>query len=99
MDEQSGSDLAQDKVLARLDAVYREVQAEADGEINGPGRSASFPRVVDAEVACIAESLGPRTQVKTGIPWVLPTGRLSDKGELLDRDLLRRVGDTRRPLE
>ncbi|MGI9021535.1 MAG: uracil-DNA glycosylase family protein [Solirubrobacterales bacterium] len=35
----------------------------------------------------------------TGIPWILPGGQLSDKGRLLDRELLRPVGHTADPAD
>lgn len=86
-----------DLCLWKLAAVYREVQAEAAARNSGQAPRRIFERVAHAEVACIAESLGPRTQMITGIPWVLPSGRLSDKGELLDRDLLAHFGYTADP--
>lgn len=87
----------QSVAMQELVAVYREVQAEADARGRGQAPRQLFSRAVDAEVACVAESLGPRTQMLTGIPWVLPNGRLSDKGELLDRDLLCTFGYTADP--
>jgi DNA polymerase len=83
--------------LAELTSIYQAVQAEAVARDTGQAPRQMFDRVADADVACVAESLGPRTQKVTGIPWVLPNGRLSDKGELLDRDLLRRFGYTANP--
>jgi hypothetical protein len=82
---------------AALAVVYAEVQAEAVARETGQAPRRMFERVLHANVACVAESLGPRTQTVTGIPWVLPNGRLSDKGELLDRDLLGRFGYTANP--
>lgn len=85
--------------LDALRAVYAEVQAEAVAFQSDQSPRQMFERVLEADVACVAESLGPRTQKVTGIPWVLPNGRLSDKGEVLDRDLLARFGYTADPLD
>lgn len=92
-----GAEGEADIAMQDLLAVYREVQAEAAARLTGQAPRQLFAHAVDADVACIAESLGPRTQMLTGIPWVLPNGRLSDKGELLDRDLLRNFGYTADP--
>jgi len=85
------------RALDQLAVIYAEVQAEAQAQKTGQAPRRLYDRIADAEVACAAESLGPRTQLLTGIPWVLPDGRLSDKGELLDRDLLSQFGYTADP--
>jgi len=89
--------VTQQRALDELAAVYGEAQAEALTRKTGQAPRRLFERVVDAKVACVAESLGPKTQRVTGIPWVLPTGRLSDKGRVLDRDLLSHFGYTADP--
>jgi DNA polymerase len=89
--------ITHDEALDNLRAVYEEVQAEAQARETGQAPRQLFKRVVDADVACVAESLGPQTQRVTGIPWVLPNGRLSDKGRVLDRDLLAHVDYTADP--
>ena len=89
--------MTHDEVLEDVRAVYEEVQAEAQTRKTGQAPRRLFKRIDDAEVACVAESLGPQTQRITGIPWVLPSGRLSDKGRLLDRDLLAHFGYTADP--
>jgi uracil-DNA glycosylase family 4 len=83
--------------LGELVAVYAEVEAEALARETEQASRRLFERVLDSKVACVAESLGPQTQRVTGIPWVLPSGRLSDKGRLLDRDLLSHFGYTADP--
>ena len=91
------ADMTHDEVPEDLRAVYEEVQAEAQARRTGQAPRRLFDRIVGAEVACVAESLGPQTQRVSGIPWVLPNGRLSDKGRVLDRDLLAHFGYTADP--
>ena len=86
--------MSRDEAIRELAAVYREVAEAADAAGTGQVPRVLIERGAAAEVACVAESIGPRTQLLTGIPWVLPNGRLSDKGALLDRQLLRRFGYT-----
>lgn len=91
----------QDRVaaVAALAAVYREVQADAQARHIDQASRQLFERVVDADVACIAESPGPRSQRLTGIPWIGTDGRLSARGELLNRDLLWQFGYTADPYD
>jgi uracil-DNA glycosylase family 4 len=86
-------------VASIIRSHYGEVQAEAQARKTGQAPRQLFERIVDADVACVAESLGPQTQRVTGIPWVLPNGRLSDKGRVLDRDLLAHFGYTADPFK
>jgi uracil-DNA glycosylase family 4 len=83
--------------LAELAAVYAEVHREALARETGQAPRQLSERIGEAEVACVAESLGPQTQRVTGIPWILPGGQLSDRGRVLDRDLLRHFGYTADP--
>lgn len=75
-----------------LDAVYREVDAEAHERGTGQAPRVIDPRAATSALACVSESLGPSTQRITGVPWILPSGTLSPKGRVLDEHLLGRVG-------
>jgi uracil-DNA glycosylase family 4 len=89
--------VSRDEAIRELAAVYREVAEAADAVGTGQVPRVLIERGAVAEVACVAESIGPRTQLLTGIPWVLPSGQLSDKGSLLDTELLRHIGYTADP--
>jgi uracil-DNA glycosylase family 4 len=85
--------------IAALAAVYREVQADAQVRHVDQAPRQLFERVVEADVACVAESPGPKSQRLTGIPWIGTDGRLSTRGELLNRDLLWKFGYTADPYD
>lgn len=85
--------------IAALAAVYRDVQADAQARHVDQAPRQLFERVVEADVACVAESPGPRSQRLTGIPWIGTDGRLSTRGELLNRDLLWKFGYTADPYD
>ena len=87
------------RAAQRLRSIYKEVEAEASIRETGQAPRQPFDRAAEAKIVCIAESLGPRTQVLSGIPWVLPGGGLSDKGQVLDRHLLRPVGYSADPYD
>ncbi len=80
----------------RGQALYREIH-RCTACIGAPGcaiqldpkrvRRKLIPESLTSDVFVVGQSLGPRTQRKSGIPYLLPTGKLSATGRRLDQFL------------